>query len=125
MGPLQGIRIIELAGLGAAPFCGMMLADMGAEVIRIERAGAGRRQSLDPLLRNRKSIACDLKNPQAVAAVLRLVESADGLFEGFRPGVAERLGIGPAICLGRNARLVYGRVTGWGQDGPLAKAAGH
>lgn len=127
MGPLQGIRIVEIASLGPGPFCGMMLADMGAEVIRVERAGTAyaNANATDPLLRNRKSIACDLTKPQAVEAVLRLVESADGIFEGFRPGVAERLGLGPATCLGRNARLVYGRVTGWGQDGPLANAAGH
>jgi alpha-methylacyl-CoA racemase len=125
MGPLHGTKIIELAGLGAGPFCGMMLADMGAEVIRIERPGSGVHHALDPLLRNRKSIACDLKNPRAIDLVLQLVETADGLFEGFRPGVAERLGLGPDACRERNAKLVYGRVTGWGQDGPLANAAGH
>jgi alpha-methylacyl-CoA racemase len=125
MGPLHGTKIIELASLGAGPFCGMMLADLGAEVIRVERPGSGPQYALDPLLRNRKSIACDLKNPRATDAVLRLVETADGLFEGFRPGVAERLGLGPDTCLGRNAKLVYGRITGWGQDGPLASAAGH
>ncbi len=125
MGPLHGTKIIELAGLGAGPFCGMMLADMGAEVIRVERPGSGVQHGLDPLLRNRKSIACDLKNPLALAAILRLVETADGLFEGFRPGVAERLGLGPEACLERNAKLVYGRITGWGQDGPLANVAGH
>ena len=125
MGPLHGTKIIELAGLGAGPFCGMMLADMGAEVIRVERPGSGFQHALDPLLRNRKSIACNLKNPLAVAAILRLVETADGLFEGFRPGVAERLGLGPDACRERNAKLVYGRITGWGQDGPLANVAGH
>jgi alpha-methylacyl-CoA racemase len=125
MGPLHGTKIIELAGLGAGPFCGMMLADLGAEVIRVERPGSGPQYALDPLLRNRKSIACDLKNPRATDAVLRLVETADGLFEGFRPGVAERLGLGPDPCLERNAKLVYGRITGWGQEGPLAGAAGH
>lgn len=125
MGPLHDTKIIELAGLGAGPFCGMMLADMGADVIRVERAGSGQQYCLDPLLRNRKSLACDLKNPRAINAVLRLVETADGLFEGFRPGVAERLGLGPHTCLERNARLVYGRITGWGQDGPLARTAGH
>ncbi len=125
MGPLHGTKIIELAGLGAGPFCGMMLADMGAEVIRIERPGPGRNHALDPLLRNRKSVACDLKNPRAIEAVLRLLETADGLFEAFRPGVAERLGLGPESCRARNKKLVYGRVTGWGQDGPLADAAGH
>lgn len=124
-GPLHGIRIVEIASLGPGPFCGMMLADMGAEVIRVERAGNGNRNALDPLLRNRKSLACDLKDPRAVEIVLRLVDTADGLFEGFRPGVAERLGIGPDACLERNPKLVYGRVTGWGQQGPLAQAAGH
>jgi alpha-methylacyl-CoA racemase len=127
MGPLQGIRIVEVASLGPGPFCGMMLADMGAEVIRVERAGTGDADAnaRDPLLRNRKSFACDLGHPRAIDAVLRLVDTADGMFEGFRPGVAERLGLGPDTCLERNAKLVYGRMTGWGQDGPLAKAAGH
>ena len=125
MGPLQGIRIIELAGLGPAPFAGMMLADMGAEVIRVERAVPDSNAPFDPLARNRKSIACDLKHPDAVEAVLRLVDDADGLIEGFRPGVTERLGLGPEDCLARNPKLAYGRMTGWGQDGPLAHAAGH
>lgn len=125
MGPLRGIKIIELAGLGPAPFAGMMLADMGAEVVRVERPAKGSNAPLDPLARNRKSIACDLKHPDAVAAVLRLVDGADGLIEGFRPGVTERLGLGPADCLARNPALAYGRMTGWGQEGPLAHAAGH
>ena len=125
MGPLQEIRIIELSGIGPGPFCGMMLADMGAEVIRIERPGNGRVAPLDPLSRNRKSLACNLKDPAAVEAVLRLIEGADGLFEGYRPGVTERLGLGPDVCLEHNPRLVYGRMTGWGQEGPLAHAAGH
>jgi len=125
MGPLHGTTIIELAGLGPAPFGCMMLADMGAEVIRIERPGHNAAATLDPLARNRKSLACNLKYPDAVAAVLRLVETADGFVEGFRPGVAERLGLGPDVCLERNPRLAYGRMTGWGQDGPLANAAGH
>ena len=124
MGPLQGIRAIELAGIGPGPFCGMMLSDMGAEVICIERIGARRRRR-DVLARNRRSIAVDLKRPQGVELVLELVATADALFEGFRPGVAERLGLGPEDCMARNERLVYGRVTGWGQDGPLAHAAGH
>jgi alpha-methylacyl-CoA racemase len=125
MGPLEGVRIVELAGLGPGPFCGMMLADLGAEVIRVERPGANPRALLDPLARNRKSLACDLKNADSAAIVLRLVENADGLIEGFRPGVAERLGLGPDTCLARNPKLAYGRMTGWGQDGPLAQAAGH
>ena len=125
MGPLHGLKIIELASIGPGPFCGMMLADLGAEVIRVERPGSNPQVSVDPLARNRKSLACDLKNPDSVAMVLRLVEHADGMFEGFRPGVAERLGVGPDDCLARNSKLVYGRMTGWGQDGPLARAAGH
>ncbi len=130
MGPLQGVKVIELAGIGPGPFCGMMLADMGAEVLRIDRArnvpGAERRNmSGDVLGRGRRSVGVDLKHPKGVETVLRLVEQADVLFEGFRPGVVERLGLGPEVCLARNPRLVYGRMTGWGQDGPLAKAAGH
>jgi len=126
-GPLTGVRVIEIAGLGAGPFCGMMLADMGAEVVRVERVGAGI-SDLDrcnPLLRNRRSIALDLKQEADVNVLLQLVDRADVLFEAFRPGVAERLGFGPEICLRRNPRLVYGRMTGWGQNGPLASAAGH
>jgi alpha-methylacyl-CoA racemase len=125
VGPLAGFRIIELAGIGPGPFCGMMLSDMGAEVIRIDRMGAGGGRSRDVLARNRRSVAVDLKNPAGVDLVLRLVGSADALFEGFRPGVTERLGLGPDACLARNPKLVYGRMTGWGQDGPLANAAGH
>ena len=127
MGPLQGFRIIELAGLGPAPFCAMMLADMGATVIRVDRASAqaGEPDPVDTLLRNRRSIALNLKSPAGVAALLRLIDGADALIEGFRPGVAERLGVGPDICLARNPSLVYGRMTGWGQAGPLAQAAGH
>lgn len=125
MGPLAGYRIIELAGIGPGPFCGMMLSDMGAEVIRIERAGGGDKRPKDVLTRNRKSIAVDLKKPEGVETVLRLCEGADALFEGFRPGVTERLGLGPDDCMARNPRLVYGRMTGWGQDGPMAQAAGH
>jgi alpha-methylacyl-CoA racemase len=123
-GPLAGLKIIEVAGLGAAPFCGMMLADMGAEVTRVERMPPPPRLP-DPLARSRRSVALDLKQPEGRAALLRLVEDADALFEGFRPGVAERLGFGPETCLERNPRLVYGRMTGWGQDGPLAPRAGH
>lgn len=125
MGPLAGYRIIELAGIGPGPFCGMMLSDMGAEVIRVERPAKGGKRPRDVLARNRKSIAVDLKRPEGVETVLRLCEGADALFEGFRPGVTERLGLGPEDCMGRNPKLVYGRMTGWGQDGPMAQAAGH
>ena len=125
MGPLSGFRIIELAGIGPGPFCGMMLSDMGAEVIRVERLSGATSAPKDILQRNRRSIALDLKSEQGVETVLRLVESADALFEGFRPGVTERLGLGPDECLARNPKLVYGRMTGWGQDGPMAQAAGH
>jgi alpha-methylacyl-CoA racemase len=125
MGPLSGFRIIELAGIGPGPFCGMMLSDMGAEVIRVERLQNASAAPKDVLQRNRRSIALDLKDPTGVETVLRLVESADALFEGFRPGVTERLGLGPEHCMKRNPKLVYGRMTGWGQDGPMAKAAGH
>ncbi len=130
MGPLTGITVIELAGIGPGPFCAMMLADMGANVLRVERASAVRGGDpadppKDALNRNRRSIAVDLKNPDGVEAVLKLVESADAIMEGFRPGVTERMGLGPDDCLARNPRLVYGRMTGWGQDGPYAHAAGH
>lgn len=127
MGPLQGIRVIELAGLAPGSHCGMMLADMGAEMIRVERKGAGgdAPPSIDPLLRGRHSIALNLKHPLGVKTLLRLADGADALFECFRPGVVERLGIGPDICLARNPKLVYGRMTGWGQQGPLARVAGH
>src|ERR1700744_3376599 len=112
-GPLTGLKVIELAGIGPAPFCAMMLGDMGAEVIRIERSGstandAGR----DPLLRNRRSVSLNLKHREAVATALTLIETADVLIEGFRPGVAERLGLGPNVCLQHNAHLIYGRMTG-------------
>ena len=126
MGPLRGVRVIELAGIGPGPFCGMMLSDMGAEVIRVDRvAPTDGGRGPDVLGRNRRSIAVDLKQPAGAELVLKLAERADALFEGFRPGVAERLGVGPADCMGRNPRLVYGRVTGWGQTGPIAHAAGH
>jgi alpha-methylacyl-CoA racemase len=129
-GPLDGIRIIELAGIGPAPFAGMMLADAGADIIRIdrsERASYPPHQDphVDLLNRGRRSVAVDLKHPDGVALVLQLADRADGLMEGFRPGVAERLGIGPEVCLARNPKLVYGRMTGWGQRGPMALAAGH
>lgn len=125
MGPLNGIKVIELAGIGPGPFCGMLLADMGAEVIRVDRAGAGHSRNQDVLTRGRQSIAVDMKNPRGKEVVLKLCETADALFEGFRPGVTERLGLGPEDCMARNAALVYGRMTGWGQDGPMSQAAGH
>ena len=125
MGPLTGIKIIELAGIGPGPFCGMMLSDMGAEVVRIDRPGGRVTNNQDILARGRKSIAVDLKSDTGKEVVLRLCESADALFEGFRPGVTERLGLGPDECMARNKKLVYGRMTGWGQDGPMAEAAGH
>lgn len=130
MGPLADIKIVELAGIGPAPMAAMLLADLGATVLRIDRPG-GSGLGLDrPLrtnlvLRGRRAVAIDLKSPSGKALALRLVERADALIEGFRPGVAERLGLGPADCAARNPHLVYGRVTGWGQDGPLAQAAGH
>ncbi len=126
MGPLHGYRIIELAGIGPGPFCGMMLGDMGAEVIRVDRPGTPpSAQRLDPLCRNRHSLVIDLKSSQGIDVLLRLVDRAHGLYEGFRPGVTERLGCGPQTCLERNPRLVYGRITGWGQEGPMAHLAGH
>ncbi|HEX7848536.1 MAG TPA: CaiB/BaiF CoA-transferase family protein [Sphingomonas sp.] len=123
-GPLSGIRIIELAGIGPGPFCGMMLADHGAEVIRVDRPGA-RTNPRDPLLRSRTTMQLDLKSPADVATLRELVKTADGLIEGFRPGVTERLGLGPDVLLADNPKLVYGRMTGWGQTGPYAAAAGH
>lgn len=123
-GPLHGLTIIEMAGIGPAPFAGMMLADHGAEVIRVERDGLIGIPN-DPLLRSRRSIALDLKTEQARDVVRRLAAGADGIIEGYRPGVMERLGLGPDELTGTNPRLVYGRVTGWGQDGPLSAAAGH
>ncbi|MGH0037268.1 MAG: CaiB/BaiF CoA transferase family protein [Myxococcota bacterium] len=130
MGPLEGVRILEIAGIGPGPFAAMMLSDMGADVLRVDRAGAVRggdpaQPPKDVINRGRKSIGVDLKNPDGVETVLRLVEGADALIEGFRPGVMERLGLGPDVCLERNGRLVYGRMTGWGQEGPMAQAAGH
>jgi len=125
-GPLAGLRVIEFAGIGPGPFCCMMLADLGAEVLRIDRPdGPEGGQAEDVLGRGRRSVALDLKRPAAVAAALALVERADVLVEGFRPGVMERLGLGPEACLARNPRLIYGRMTGWGQEGPLAPRAGH
>ncbi|HJR40408.1 MAG TPA: CaiB/BaiF CoA-transferase family protein [Nocardioidaceae bacterium] len=127
-GPLKGVRVVELAGIGPGPHAAMLLADLGADVIRVERPGGaaspGSRET-DLLTRGRPSVAMNLKDPAAVATVLDLVASADVFIEGMRPGAAERLGLGPEECLDRNPRLVYGRMTGWGQDGPLARTAGH
>ncbi len=125
MGPLTGIKVIELAGIGPGPFCGMMLADMGAEVIRVDRIGGRSSRGRDVLTRGRKSIAVDLKSESGKEVILKLCESSDALFEGFRPGVTERLGLGPGDCMARNPKLVYGRMTGWGQEGPMSQAAGH
>ena len=129
MGPLNGIRVVEMAGLGPAPFCGMMLADHGADVIRIDRPGAtspmAKDARTDVLNRSRRSLTVDLKQSAGVHLVRKLVGSADGLIEGFRPGVMERLGLGPDLLLCDNPRLVYGRMTGWGQQGPYAQTAGH
>jgi alpha-methylacyl-CoA racemase len=127
-GPLDGIRVIEMAGIGPGPFACMLLSDMGAEVIRVDRAsGAGNAgaNAADVMSRGRKSIAVDLKNPDGVETVLKLINTADIVIEGFRPGVMEKLGLGPDVCLENNAKLVYGRMTGWGQNGPLSHAAGH
>lgn len=123
-GPLAGIRIVEFAGIGPGPFATMMMADMGADILRIRRKGA-QEDPRDPVLRGRRSVALDLKSPEGIDAALHLIQQADGLIEGFRPGVMERLGLGPKDCQRINPRLVYGRMTGWGQTGPLAKAAGH
>jgi alpha-methylacyl-CoA racemase len=130
MGPIEGVKILEIAGIGPGPFAAMMLADMGADIIRVDRAqsvmgGDPAAPPADVLNRGRRSIGVDLKNPDGVEALLTLVESADALIEGFRPGVAERLGFGPDVCLARNPKLVFGRMTGWGQSGPYAQAAGH
>ncbi|MDS4060126.1 MAG: CaiB/BaiF CoA-transferase family protein, partial [Candidatus Contendobacter sp.] len=132
MGPLQGIKIVEFAGLGPVPFAGMMLSDLGAEVVRIDRAAASNAAQAkmfapdrDIPNRGRRMIRLDLKTPDDAAAALRLIERTDALIEGFRPGVMERLGLGPEVCLARNPRLIYGRMTGWGQTGPLAPTAGH
>ncbi|AFT72476.1 CoA-transferase family III family protein 12 [Alloalcanivorax dieselolei B5] len=126
-GPLKGLKIIEMVGIGPGPFCSMMFADMGAEVIRIDRPGRGEPGSarFDVLARGRRSLALDLKKPGAADLVLDLVEQADVLIEGFRPGVMEKMGLGPEVCLRRRPSLVFGRMTGWGQFGPLSSAAGH
>ncbi len=130
MGPLEGVKIVELAGIGPGPFAGMLLSDMGADILRIDRsqqvnAAMFDKPNLEPLYRGRRSIGVDLKHPDGVELVLSLIEHADALVEGYRPGVTERLGLGPDVCLARNPRLVYGRMTGWGQEGPMAQAAGH
>ena len=129
-GPLTGVKVLEIAGIGPGPFCGMLLADMGADVLRVDRLqasdlGMPMEPKYEITSRGRRSIALDLKRPESIQTVLALAARADALFEGFRPGVTERLGLGPDACLARNPRLVYGRITGWGQDGPLAQAAGH
>lgn len=130
MGPLEGVKVVEIASIGPGPMCAMLLSDLGADVLRVDRASAvGVEPPMAPqfatLQRGRKSVAVDLKNPEGVETVLQLVDGADALIEGFRPGVTERLGIGPADCFARNPKLVYGRMTGWGQDGPMAQAAAH
>ncbi|MFK8015862.1 MAG: CaiB/BaiF CoA transferase family protein [Gammaproteobacteria bacterium] len=130
MGPLHGFKIVEIAGIGPGQMCGMLLADMGAQLIRIDRPvvgdlGLGMPTKYDIMNRSRPTLAVDLKSPEGVELVLRLCEDADALFEGFRPGVLERLGLGPSQCMSRNERLVYGRMTGWGQEGPLADSVGH
>ena len=130
MGPLSGIKIVELAGIGPAPYAAMLLADLGADVVRVDRSsnvtgGDPATPPNDITGRGRRSIGVDLKNPDGVGTVLDLVENADALLEGFRPGVMERLGLGPDVCLERNPRLVFGRMTGWGQEGPYAHTAGH
>ena len=124
-GPLAGLKVLEFAGIGPGPFCGMLLSDLGADVVRIDRKGSGRSSPADVTSRGRRSVGLDLKQPAAVEACLKLMETADAVFEGFRPGVMERLGLGPDVALQRNPKLVYGRMTGWGQTGPYAKAAGH
>lgn len=129
-GPLHGIRVVEMAGIGPGPFCGMLLADMGADVVRIERlsasdSGVNFPPRFDLLNRNKRSVAIDLKSDDGKATSLRLIGGAEALIEGYRPQVMERLGLGPEVCLSLNPKLVYGRITGWGQDGPLAQAAGH
>ncbi len=124
-GPLTGLKIIEFAGIGPGPFCGMLLSDLGADVVRIDRKGQLRGSPADITARGRRSVGLDLKNPASIETCLKLFETADVVFEGFRPGVMERLGLGPDVALKRNPKLVYGRMTGWGQFGPYAQAAGH
>ena len=124
-GPLSGLKVVEFAGIGPGPFCGMLLSDLGADVVRIDRKGGRGGAASDVTARGRRSVAMDLKSPAAIEACLRLMESADVVFEGFRPGVMERLGLGPDVVLNRNPKIVYGRMTGWGQTGPWSQAAGH
>jgi len=124
-GPLTGIRVVEAGGIGPVPFCGMVLADLGAEVVRVTRPGAEPPPAPDPLLRGRREVAIDLKREQGREELLALLGEAEALLEGFRPGVMERLGVGPEACAAANPRLVYGRMTGWGQDGPYARRVGH
>ncbi|MEM8921264.1 MAG: CoA transferase, partial [Pseudomonadota bacterium] len=124
-GPLSGFKIVEFAGIGPGPFCGMLLSDLGADIIRIDRKGARGGSPTDLISRGRRSVALDLKKPEGVEAALALLEKADALIEGFRPGVMERLGLGPDVVLAKNPKLVFGRMTGWGQFGPLSHAAGH
>lgn len=124
-GPLHGVKVVEFVGLGPAPFCAMLLSDLGADVVRIDRPGAGGGGAAEVLARGRDSIGINLKNDGAVETCLELLKSADILLEGYRPGVMERLGLGPDVCLSANPKLVFGRMTGWGQHGPLAHAAGH
>lgn len=129
MGPLKGVKIIEVGGIGPGPLCGMFLSDMGAEILRVDRLGYEGLFPLDtkydPLMRNRKSVRMDLSRPEGIETMFKLIERADALQEGFRPGVMENMGLGPDVCLKRNPKLVYGRMTGWGQDGPLSSASGH
>jgi alpha-methylacyl-CoA racemase len=124
-GPLTGLKIVEFAGIGPGPFCGMLLSDLGADVVRVDRKGGRGGAAFSVTERGRRSVALDLKSPDAVEACLKLMDAADGIIEGFRPGVMERLGLGPDVALARNPKLVYGRMTGWGQTGPLAHSAGH
>jgi alpha-methylacyl-CoA racemase len=124
-GPLTGLRVLEFAGIGPGPFCGMLLSDLGADVVRIDRQGGRGGAPTDVTSRGRRSVALDLKDPAAIETCLKLMEKADAVFEGFRPGVMERLGLGPDVALKRNPKLVFGRMTGWGQTGPYANAAGH
>ncbi|MED6310340.1 MAG: CaiB/BaiF CoA-transferase family protein, partial [Pseudomonadota bacterium] len=129
MGPLKGVKVVEFAGIGPGPFCCMLLADMGADVLRVDRAMNVGNDQYEPkynnLLRGRKNIALDLKHPDGIEAALKLCDQADIIIEGFRPGVMERLGLGPDVVFARNKKVVYGRMTGWGQDGPIAKTPGH
>jgi alpha-methylacyl-CoA racemase len=126
MGPLKGLKILEFSGIGPGPFCGMLLAALGAEVIRLDKSSShGNHNKADIHNRNKKSITMDLKNPESIIEVKKLISQMDGIFEGFRPGVMERLGLGPKECLDLNKSLVYGRMTGWGQEGPMAKQSGH